>query len=81
MPHHHAQHARNMGPNLFTHNENSAYVMPRVTACAVTSCTHRTVHAHWQVSHPIYPGMPGITYGHAIHASQTIFIKNNCLTF
>ena len=26
-------------------------------------------------------GMPGITYGHAIHASQTIFIKNNCLTF
>ena len=26
-------------------------------------------------------GVPGITYGRAIHASQTIFIKNNCLTF
>ena len=26
-------------------------------------------------------GMPGFTYGHAVHASQTIFIKINCLTF
>ena len=26
-------------------------------------------------------GMPEITYGHAVHASQTIFIKINCLTF
>ena len=26
-------------------------------------------------------GMPGITYGHAVRAGQTIFIKNNCLTF
>ena len=26
-------------------------------------------------------GMPEITYGHAIQASQTIFIKINCLTF
>ena len=26
-------------------------------------------------------GAPEITYGHAIHASQTIFIKINCLTF
>ena len=26
-------------------------------------------------------GMPEITYGHAIHASQTIFIKINHLTF
>ena len=25
-------------------------------------------------------GAPEITYGHAIHASQTIFIKINCLT-
>ena len=26
-------------------------------------------------------GAPGITYGCAIHASFTIFIKINCLTF
>ena len=26
-------------------------------------------------------GMPGITYGRAIRTSQTIFIKNNHLTF
>ena len=26
-------------------------------------------------------GMPGITYGHAVHASQTIFIKIDRLTF
>ena len=26
-------------------------------------------------------GMPEITYGHAIHTSQTIFIKINRLTF
>ena len=45
MPHHHAQHAQNMGPNLFMHNENSAYIMPCVTACAVTSCTHCMAHA------------------------------------
>ena len=29
-----------MGPNLFAHNENSAHVMPHVTARAVTSCAH-----------------------------------------
>ena len=29
----------------------------------------------------IVRGMPGITYGRAIHAGQTIFIKNNRLTF
>ena len=45
MPCHHMQHAQNMGPNLFTHNENSPYIMPCVTACALTSCAHRTVHA------------------------------------
>ena len=54
MPHHHAQHAQNLGPNLFVHNEKSAYVMPRVTACAVMSCTHRTAHACRQASHPMY---------------------------
>ena len=55
MPHHHVQHVQNVGPNLFTHNENS---MPL--------CKH---------------GMPEITYGHAIHTSQMIFIKINRLTF
>ena len=41
-----------MGPNLFMHNENSAYVMPCVTAHAVTSCVHRT--AHTQASQLLY---------------------------
>ena len=51
MPHHHAQHARNVGPNLFTCNENSAYIMPCVTTHAVM-CTHHTAHACRQASHP-----------------------------
>ena len=70
MPHHHAQHTQNVGPNLFVHNENSAYVMPRVAARAVTSCAHCTAHAPRQAS----------TYGHAICASQTIFKKISHLT-
>ena len=41
-----------MGPNLFAHNENSAYVMPRITAHAVTSCAHCMAHACRQASHP-----------------------------
>ena len=52
MPHHHAQHVQNVGPNLFTHNENHAYVMPCVTTCAVTSCAHCTVHACRQAGRP-----------------------------
>ena len=52
MPSHHVQHAQNVGPNLFAHNENSAYIMPRVTAHAVTSCTHCAVHARRQAGHP-----------------------------
>ena len=40
-----------MGTNLFSHNENSAYIMPHVTACAVTSCVHCATHAHRQASH------------------------------
>ena len=47
MPHH----TQNMGPNLFACNENSAYVMPCVTACAVTSCAHHAAHACRQASH------------------------------
>ena len=48
MPCHHVQHARNVGTNLFTHNENSAYVMPCVTTHAVTSwaphaCRHASI--------------------------------------
>ena len=52
MPHHHVQHARNVGPNLSVCNENSAYIMPCVTAHAVTSCMHHTAHACRQAGHP-----------------------------
>ena len=52
MPHHHAQHTQNVGPNLFACNENSAYVMPCVTTHAVMSCMHRMVHAHRQAHCP-----------------------------
>ena len=52
MPHHHAQHTQKVGTNLFVCNENSAYVMPHVTAHAVTSCMHCTVHACKQAGHP-----------------------------
>ena len=41
-----------MGPNLFMHNENSAYIMPHVTACAATSCMHHAAHARRQAGHP-----------------------------
>ena len=44
MPHHHVQHVQNVGPNLFAHNENSAFIMPRVTAHAVMSCMHPATH-------------------------------------
>ena len=70
-----------MWPNLFARNENIAYVMPNGTAHAVTSCTHHAARACRQAGHPMYSGMPGITYGRAICTSQMIFIKNNCLTF
>ena len=70
-----------MGPILFTRNENIGHVMPHVTACAVTSCVHHMAHARRQAGHLIIRGAPGFTYGHAIHASQTIFIKINRLTF
>ena len=46
------QHMQNMGSNLFAHYENSAYVMPCATACAVMSCAHHVVHACRQVSCP-----------------------------
>ena len=52
MPHHHMQHAQNVGPNVFACNENSAYVIPHATTHAVTSCTHRAVHTCRQASHP-----------------------------
>ena len=46
------QHMQNMGPNLFMCNENSAYVMPCVTAHAVMSYVHRAVHACRQAHRP-----------------------------
>ena len=54
MPCHHMQHMQNMVPNLFVHNENSAYVMPHVTAHAVMSCVHCAAHACWQAGCPMY---------------------------
>ena len=41
-----------MGPNLFACNENSAYVMPHVTTCAVPSCVHHMAHTYRQTSCP-----------------------------
>ena len=46
------QHPRNEVPNLFVQNENSAYVMPHVTAPAGTSCAHRAACAHRQAGLP-----------------------------
>ena len=43
-------------------------------------CIMRRAHAGKPATLCIY-GMPEITYGHAVHASQMIFIKINCLTF
>ena len=43
-----------MGPNLFVRNENSAYIMPRVTAHAVMSCEHCAACASRQAGHPLY---------------------------
>ena len=81
MPRHHAPHTPNVGPILFVRNENIAHVMPRVTACAVTSCMHHTARTRRQAGRLIIRGAPEITYGCAVHASQTISIKNNRLTF
>ena len=41
MPCHHAQHVQNVGPNLFVHNENSAYIMPHAHRQA--SCPYENV--------------------------------------
>ena len=81
MPRHHAPHAPNVGPILFARNANIAHVMPRVTARAVTSCAHFAARARRQAGRPNYTWRAGITYGHAVQASQTIYIKNNRLTF
>ena len=62
MPCHHAQHTQNVGPNLFAHNENSAYVMPHVTVHPVTSWMHHMEQACRQAGHPMYMWMPEITY-------------------
>ena len=61
-----------MGPILFVRNENIAHVMPRVTA--------RRAHAGKPAA-LIIRGAPEITYGCAVRASRTIYIKNNHLTF
>ena len=74
------QHARNVGPILFVRNENISHVMPRVTACAVTSCLHHAAHAGKPAALIIH-GTPGFTYGCAVHTGRTIFMKTNHLTF
>ena len=84
MPCHHAPHVPNVGPILFVHNENIAHIMPRITACAVMSCAHRATRTRRQAGKPaalIIRGTPEITYGRAVRASQTIYIKINRLTF
>ena len=68
MPHHHMQHAPNVGPILFALNENIAHIVPRVTTRAVMSCTHRVAGVPRQASHLIICGAPGITYGCAVRA-------------
>ena len=54
MPCHHMQHVRNVGPILFAHNENIAFVMPHGTVHAMTSCMHHTACARRQASQPMY---------------------------
>ena len=54
MPHHHVQHVRNVGPILFSRNENIAHVMPCVTTHAMMSCVHRAVCARRQAGRPNY---------------------------
>ena len=47
-------------------------------------CHHARIARHAHAGKPAtlcIRGMPGITYECAVHASQTIFIKNNRLTF
>ena len=41
-----------MGPNLFVHNENCAYIMPCDTVHAVMLCVHRMVHTRRQAGCP-----------------------------
>ena len=41
-----------MEPDLFAHNENSAYIMPCVTTHAVMSCMHHVMHTQRQACHP-----------------------------
>ena len=70
MPRHHVQHAQNVGPILFAHNENSDVMHALHGTCMQASrqplCKH---------------GAPEITDGHAICTSRMIFIKINSLTF
>ena len=48
--------------------------------CNDVMCALHDMHAGKPATLCIH-GMPGITYGCVICTSQTIFIKNNCLTF
>ena len=81
MPRHHIQHTRNVGPNLFAHNESIAYIMPHSTTCAVMSYVHCAACHTGEPATLCICGMPGITYGCAVRAGRTIFMKINRLTF
>ena len=51
-------------------------------SCHVLLHVQFTRHVHeGKPANLIIHGMPGFTYGHAIHAGQMIFIQNNHLTY
>ena len=56
----------------------SCHMLQHVYLCH--ACIAQHVHAGKPAAQ-IICGAPGFTYGHAIRASQAIFIKNNHLTF
>ena len=78
-----------MGHNLFACNENSAYVMPCVTTCAVTSCMHHGAHACRQAGCPYenmvcqkllmdMPFVPAKLYLIKLTASHFSTLNMNC---
>ena len=81
MPRHHVQHAQNVGPILFTCNENIAHVMPHVTPHAVMSCTHRVANARRQVSHPNYTWRARIYLWTCCSRKANDIYQNKHLTF
>ena len=70
------------GPNLFAHNENSAYVMPHVTAHAVMSCVHCAACARRQVGCPyVYVAHQKLLMDMPFMPTEQYLSIINCLTF